>query len=62
MKKLFFLPLAVLCLQSFAQTDLSAKYAQKITGAELRKHLTIIASDAFEGRETGTEGQRKAAG
>ena len=61
MKKLFFLPLAVLCLYSYAQVDLSAKYAEKITGAELRKHLTIIAGDAFEGRETGTEGQRKAA-
>ncbi len=61
MKKLFFLPLAVICLQSFAQVDLSAKYAEHITGTQLRKHLTIIASDEFEGRETGTEGQRKAA-
>ena len=61
MKKLFFLPLAVLCMHSFAQVDLTAKYAEKITGAELRKHLTIIAGDEFEGRETGTIGQRKAA-
>ena len=61
MKKLFFLPLALLCMHSFAQVDNSAKYAEKITGAELRKHLTIIAGDEFEGRETGTIGQRKAA-
>ena len=61
MKKLFFLPLAILCIQSYAQNDLQAKYADIITGAELRKHLTIIAGDEFEGRETGTEGQRKAA-
>ena len=61
MKKLFFFPLALLALQSFAQTDLAAKYAAGITGADLKKYLTIIASDEFEGRETGTEGQRKAA-
>ena len=45
----------------FAQTDLAAKYANTITGTDLKKHLTIIASDAMEGRETGTLGQRKAA-
>ena len=61
MKKLFFLPLVLLCTEIFAQADLAAKYAGVITGSELRKHLTIIASDEFEGRETGTEGQRKAA-
>ncbi len=61
MKKLFLLPLAVICLQTFAQVDLPAKYASLITGAELKKQLTIVASDEFEGRETGTEGQRKAA-
>ena len=32
-----------------------------ITASDLKKHLTIIASDEMEGRETGTEGQRKAA-
>ena len=61
MKKLFFLPLTLLCFQAFCQIDLSAKYAAEITGADLKKHLTIIAGDEFEGRETGTEGQRKAA-
>ena len=61
MKKLFFLPLAIICMQSFAQTDVQTKYAGVITGTELRKHLTIIAGDEFEGRETGTVGQRKAA-
>ncbi|MEJ7611801.1 MAG: M28 family peptidase [Ferruginibacter sp.] len=61
MKKLFFIPLSLLCLSSFAQTDLSAKYAGMITQSDLRKHLSIIASAEMEGRETGTEGQRKAA-
>ncbi|HMK05869.1 MAG TPA: M28 family peptidase [Ferruginibacter sp.] len=62
MKKIFFLSAALLCINIvFAQTDLSAKYAATITTAELKKQLTIIAGDEMEGRETGTEGQRKAA-
>ena len=46
---------------AFAQNDNAAKYAAAITKERLKQHLTIIASDEFEGRETGTEGQRKAA-
>jgi len=42
-----------------AQDDAS-KFAATISSQDLRKHLTVIASDEFEGRETGTEGQRKA--
>lgn len=44
-----------------AQTPSAEKYAAHITGARLQQHLTIIAGEAMEGRETGTEGQRKAA-
>lgn len=44
-----------------AQTDDATGYAAGITGEGLKKHLSIIASDEMEGRETGTEGQRKAA-
>ncbi len=36
-------------------------FAKTITEADLKKHLYIIASADFEGRETATEGQRKAA-
>ena len=36
-------------------------YAKTITVGEMKKHLTIIASDEFEGRETGTDGANKAA-
>lgn len=61
MKQLLLLPLALLCMQAFAQNDAALKYSNAITAADLKKHLTIIASDEFEGRETGTEGQRKAA-
>lgn len=58
--------LSVICLMavinvSFAQADMQEKYAGHITGDILAKHLNIIASAEMEGRETGTEGQRKAA-
>lgn len=46
---------------SFAQNDPAAKYAAIITGNSLNKHLAIVAGAEMEGRETGTEGQRKAA-
>jgi len=40
--------------------DLSVKYAGTINGADIKKHLDILASDAFEGRETGEPGNDKA--
>ncbi len=51
----------LLLFAAFAQSDDAAKYAATITGDNLKKHLTIIAGEEMEGRETGTEGQRKAA-
>src|SRR6516225_3179297 len=36
-------------------------FANSITEADLKKHLYTIAGKDFEGRETATEGQRKAA-
>lgn len=38
----------------------SKKYATEIKAVSLKKILTIIASDEMEGRETGSEGQKKA--
>ncbi len=37
------------------------KWAETITASELSKHAHILASDSLQGRETGTEGQVKAA-
>lgn len=37
------------------------KYAATISADDLKKHLTYIASDELEGRDTGSEGARKAA-
>ncbi|NNF19325.1 MAG: peptidase, partial [Flavobacteriaceae bacterium] len=40
--------------------DPAKTYAGTITESELREHLFTYASDEFEGRETGKEGQKKA--
>ncbi|MCH8903848.1 MAG: M28 family peptidase [Bacteroidetes bacterium] len=45
----------------YAQDSTAIEFAQTITAADLRKHLEIIASDEFEGRETATRGQKLAA-
>lgn len=61
MKKIVLVPFLLLCCNLFAQTDDASTYANHIKAEHLKKHLSIIASDEMEGRETGTEGQRKAA-
>lgn len=38
----------------------ASEYKQYIDQEDLKKHLSILASDEFQGRETGKEGQRKA--
>lgn len=62
MKKLLTILLAGTSV--FAAAQKGAKpdaYAKTITTADLKKHLYILAAPDMEGRETGTEGQRKAA-
>ena len=62
MKNLFSCLLAFSTLLSFAQKKLQpAEFAKTITAADLKKHLNIVAGSEMEGRETATEGQRKAA-
>ncbi|MBC5993852.1 M28 family peptidase [Pontibacter cellulosilyticus] len=41
--------------------EAAPKYGQTITAADLSKHLYIIASDEYEGRNTGEKGQKMAA-
>ena len=43
------------------EADLSVKYANTISAEDMERHLTILASDEFEGRETGKSGNNKAA-
>ena len=61
MKKLIVtLLLPALMASAFAQKD-PTKYAVTITAEGLKQQLTIVAGAGMEGRETGTEGQKKAA-
>jgi hypothetical protein len=46
---------------SASATDWSLPYADCITPAELRQDLAVLASDAYEGRATGQQGQQLAA-
>jgi len=41
--------------------EAAPKYAATVTAADLSKHLTILASDEYEGRNTGEKGQKMAA-
>jgi len=62
MKKLgFFLLLFITALSVNAQEDIMRKYAAGIDQVEMKVILTILASDALEGRETGERGQKMAA-
>lgn len=59
--RLMFLGLIVFQMNAFAQKKDATFYATFVDKSSLKKHLSIIASDSMNGRETGTEGQRKAA-
>ena len=50
-------------LFGFSQTkdENAIKFAKLITAEDARKHLSVLASDEYEGRETGKAGQKKAA-
>lgn len=61
MRKKFLAIALVLSVAATAQKDVASKYAGTITPTDLKSKLSVIASAAMEGRETATEGQRKAA-
>ena len=54
---LFFL--SSCCAKTKSTFDLNT-YINTISIEDLKEHLTIVASDEMEGRDTGTEGQKKA--
>lgn len=63
-RKLTFLPFLLLVQCSWAQLSIDSsvvRFSKTINKSELREHLEILASDAYEGRETGKEGQKKSA-
>lgn len=51
----------LICAISYAQDPEIQKYGNRITSEDLQEYLSIIASDALEGRETGKRGQKMAA-
>jgi hypothetical protein len=57
----FFLLLFPFHFYGFAQDSVGISYAKKITAEDMRPYLEVLASDSMEGRETGREGQKKAA-
>ncbi|HRO44893.1 M28 family peptidase [Agriterribacter sp.] len=62
MKKLFLLFFILSALAGQAQRYANPKpFAKDITVEDMQRHLYIIAGAGMEGRETATEGQRKAA-
>ncbi len=60
-KQMLSLLFSTAMLTCFAQPAAPDKYGAAITKEDLQKQLTIIAGPEMEGRETGTEGQHKAA-
>ena len=58
---LFSLFVGVLSAQENTNISIATKYAETITAEDMREDLTILASDALEGRETGKRGQKMAA-
>jgi hypothetical protein len=63
MKKFVFL-LAVFAVPAWfaAQQDsVALRFSKQVTAAGMRENLTVLASDEYEGRETGMKGQKMAA-
>lgn len=61
MRKIFIFFLSCCALNVFAQDKTVEKFAAGITPGDLKAKLSVIASAQMEGRETATEGQRRAA-
>lgn len=56
----YFLGLFV-AISLIAQDKTAMKFAKTITAEDLKEHLSVLASDEYEGRETGKKGQKMAA-
>jgi hypothetical protein len=56
-----FIGLLASSINLMAQDPAAQPYGKLITEADLKENLSILASDAFEGRETGKRGQKIAA-
>jgi Peptidase family M28 len=61
MKKIYLLLLICIHQLGWAQESPATKYADLIATKDLKENLSILASDALEGRKTGSRGQKMAA-
>lgn len=61
MKKTIYCLCFVLQFSVLAQDKIPTRFAKTITQEDLKSHLSVLASDEFEGRETGERGQKMAA-
>ena len=62
MKKVILLLSILISGLSYAQENPTAiRYGKQVTASDLKEYLSIIASDALEGRRTGSRGQKMAA-
>ena len=61
MKKLNTLFLILTLSTGCSQEIVSSKYAESINSNDLEDLLSVYSSDGFEGRQTGTKGDRTAA-
>jgi hypothetical protein len=59
--KLLLVWVLAICTLATAQNPVAQKYGSMVSENHLKENLTILASDALEGRETGTRGQKMAA-
>ena len=61
MRKVLTFSFLVVTITSIAQVNPMAQlYGNQVSASELKEYLSIIASDALEGRKTGTRGQKMA--
>ncbi|MCP9767382.1 M28 family peptidase [Lacihabitans sp. LS3-19] len=60
MNKTLIIALNFLFVSVAISQSTALKYEETITESDLKKHLTYIASDELGGRDTGSEGQKKA--
>ncbi|WP_430814426.1 M28 family metallopeptidase [Carboxylicivirga sp. RSCT41] len=58
---LFLLLSVTFCIANAQSPRFKAKYLNSISDSSLQQHVYILASDSLKGRNTGTEGERKAA-
>ena len=60
LSSIFIVSIGCSCKKSTTSALDLPKYMNTITAGELKTHLSIVASDEMEGRDTGSKGQKKA--